>query len=98
FCHRVQALADRVRLVAQLLEAWKLGEALQPEDPLEERRRAVADCPARARLAPGLRDEPALDEPRHGGVRRNSADARNLGSRARAEVGDDREGLEGRLR
>ena len=60
--------------------------------------RPVADRAADPRLAAGLDDEAALDEPGDHGVRRDTAQAGDLGPRARPQVRDDRERLERRLR
>src|SRR5581483_6769964 len=49
-------------------------------------------------VATGLGDQSALDEVRDGGVGRDAADAGDVRPRAGAEVGDDRERLERRLR
>src|SRR5436309_2241995 len=84
---------DLLDVAAEVVEAWQLGEALQPEDALEERCRAVANGAAGAGLAPGLRDQPPLDQPRDRGVDRHPADARDLRPRARPEVRDDRQRL-----
>src|SRR5581483_4933164 len=64
---------------------------------LEERRRPIADG-AELVLTAVLDDEPALDEAGDDAVDVDAADARDLGPRARAEVGDDCERLERRLR
>src|SRR5439155_25388168 len=61
------------------------GEAVEPEDALEERRRAIADR-AGALVAAGLGDQAALDEARDGRVGGDAADPCDLGSRDRAEV------------
>ncbi len=70
---------------------------VEPEHPLEERRRSIAHRSAVA-VAAGLCDEPTVDEARNGGVRRDAADAGDLGPADRAEIGDDRECLQRRLR
>ena len=85
-------------LGADVVEARQLRQALEPEDALEERRRAVADRAAAVVVAAGLGDQAALDEVRDGGVGGDAADARDVGPRARPEVRDDRERLERRLR
>ena len=55
---REQPLADRVLLAAEIVEPRQLGERVEREDPLEERRHAIADGAARAALATRLGDEP----------------------------------------
>jgi hypothetical protein len=94
FRDRVEPRADLFRVAAELLEPWQLGQAAEPEDPLEERRRAIADGPTRAGLSAGLAEEAALDQARDGRVRGDAPDARDVRPRARAEVGDDRQRLE----
>ena len=71
---------------------------LEPEDALEERRRAVADGAARGGLAAGLCEKAPLDQAGDGGVGGDAADTRDLGPRARAEVRHDRQRLERGLR
>src|SRR5439155_19986941 len=95
---RLEPPAELFLVAAELLEPRQGGETLQPEDPLEERGHPVADGPATARLTPRLGDQPALDEAGDDRVDRDSAPARDLRPRARAEVCDDRERLERRLR
>ena len=77
--------------------ARQRGERLEAEDALEERRRAIADR-AELVLAPALGDQAALGEAGDDAVDVDAADARDLGPRHRAEVGDDRERLERGLR
>ena len=93
----VEPLAQLLGGLAELRQARQRGEALEPEDALEERRRAVANRPARPVVAPGLGDQAAVEQPGNGRVRGDTADPRDLRPAARAEVGDDREGLEGGL-
>ena len=69
-----------------------------PKTRSNSERHPVAHGAAGPALAPGLGDQAALDERRDGRVGGNAADARDLGPRHRAEVGDDRDGLEGGLR
>ena len=59
---RLQACADLVRALAEVVQARERRERVEAEDALEERRRPVPDRAADAVLAPGLRDQPALDE------------------------------------
>src|SRR5947208_3843858 len=94
---RLETLPDRRGVLADIVEARELGEALEAEDALEQRRRAVADR-APAGLAARFRHEPTLDEVRDRGIGRDAADPRDVGTRARPEVRDDRERLERRLR
>ena len=93
----MQALADRVGRLADVVEPRQRREALEPEDAFEERRRAVADR-ARRLVAARLRDQAALEQVRDGRVRGDAADARDVRPRARSEVRDDRERLERGLR
>src|SRR5579863_3028197 len=93
FGDRLEALADRCGVLADIVETRKLGEALEAEDPLEQGRRPVADRAA-TRLTAGFGDQSALNEVRHAGVGRDAADPRDVGAGARTEVRDDREGLE----
>ena len=77
-------------------------------DWTEQGVKAVKDAPKRAKaarddrrrqpLAPGLGDEPAFREPGDGRVGGDAADPGDLRPAARAEIGDDRERLERRLR
>ena len=67
----------------------------EPEEALEQGRRAI-DGGAEAR-APGLLDQPALGEGLHRRLRGDAADARDLGTRDRLQVGDDRQRLGLRL-
>ena len=90
--------ADLFGVATELLEPRQLGQAAEPEDPLEERRRAIADGAARGRLAAGLCEKAPLDQAGDGGVGGHAADTRDLGPRARAEVRDDRQRLERGLR
>ena len=64
FGDRLEALADLVRALAEVVEPRQRRERLEPEDALEQRRRAVANRAADALLAPGLGDQAALDEAR----------------------------------
>src|SRR5439155_18880628 len=91
-------LADLRDVVAEVVEPRQLGERLEPEHPLEEPGRPVADGAARGVLAPSFGDQPALDQAGHGRVGRDAADAGDLRPRARPEVRDDRERLEPGLR
>src|SRR5580765_6448184 len=93
FGDRLEALADRCGVLADVGEAWQLGEALEPEDALEERCGAIANRAA-AGLPARLCDEAALDEVRNGRVGRDAADPRDVGTGARAKVRNDRERLE----
>src|SRR5436305_9287052 len=74
----VQAPADLVSALADVVEPRQLREALEAEDPLEERRRAVADRAARRVVAPGLSDQAPLEEVGDGRVGRDAADARDV--------------------
>src|SRR5207245_6767049 len=74
---RVQALADLLRVLAEVVQARQLREALEPEHALEQRRRAVADR-ARDVVAARLRDQSALDQVRHRGVGGHAADTRDV--------------------
>src|SRR5437764_8804832 len=56
---RVEPAADLVHVGAEVVEARELREALQPEDPLEERCRAVPDRTAGRLVAAGLGDQAA---------------------------------------
>jgi hypothetical protein len=94
----VEARADLVHVAAQLLEPRELGQAAEPEDALEERRGPVADGAARSGLAAGLCQKAPLDQAGDGGVGGDSADTRDLGPRAWAEVRHDRQRLERGLR
>src|SRR6185295_16043 len=87
-----QALAQFGRVAAEVVESRQRSEALEPEDALEERGRPVAD--GTTCLASRFGDEAALQEARDGRVRSDAADARDVGSRARAEIRHDRERLE----
>jgi len=60
--HGVQPREDLVRAVSEVVEPWKLGERVEPEHALEQRRRPVANG-ASGILAPGFGDQAALDEP-----------------------------------
>src|SRR5438105_8477576 len=95
---RLEALAQ-VGLVAELFEPRQLGQALQPEHALEQRRRPLPNSAAhRHVLPPGFGDEAALGQSGHGRVRRDPADPRDVRSRARAEIRHDRQRLERGLR
>src|SRR3712207_7346071 len=54
---RLEPLADLLRVGADVVEARQLRQAVEPEDALEERSRAIADRAARSRLASGLCDQ-----------------------------------------
>ena len=95
---RVQPLADLRGALAQVVEPRQRGGALEPEDAFEERRRPVADGATRAVVASRLGDQAALEQAGDGRVGGDPADAGDLRPAARAEVGDDRERLQGRLR
>src|SRR5689334_22733350 len=62
--NRVEAVADHLRVVAEVVEPRQLRQALEPEDALEERRRPVANRTTEPFFATRLRDQPALHEPR----------------------------------
>src|SRR5262249_57909037 len=82
---------------AEALHPRQRRERLEPEDALEERRRPVAHRPELA-LTSCLRHEPALHQARDDAVDVDAADTGDLRPRARAEVRDDGERLERRLR
>ena len=67
---RHEPVADLVDVAAEIVQPRQLRERLEPEDPLEERRRAVADRAARAVVASRLGDQPAFDQVRDRRVRR----------------------------
>ena len=94
----LEALADLGRILAEIVEPRQLGESFEAEDPLEQLRRAVTDRAAETRLTTRLDDEPALDEPGDHRVGCDTANAGDIGPRARAQVGDDGERLERCLR
>ena len=87
-CRRRRCAAARgsPQRLAEVVEPRQRGEALEPEDALEERRRPVADRAARRRLASGLGDRARAREAGDGRVGGDAADPRDLGPRARAEV------------
>ena len=89
-----QALADLDCVLAEIVEPRQLRECLEAEDALEQLRGAIANGTAETRLTTRLDDEPALDEPRNDRVGCNAADPGDVGTRARAEIGDDGERLE----
>src|ERR671918_544098 len=74
------------------------GEARKAENPLEERRGAVANSPPGRVLPARLHYETALDEASDCGVGRHAADPGDVGARARAEVRHDGQRFERRLR
>ena len=88
--------AQLLDVAGELVELGELRAVGEPEDALEEGRRLVAHGATLA-VAAGLGDQAALDEARDGRVGGDAADAGDLGARHRAEVGDDRQGLERRL-
>src|SRR4051794_5636443 len=94
-----QPLAQLLLLLGSGIEARQLGQLVEPaqaEELLEQRGGAVEH---RAELrAPGLLDDPALEQRRHRRLRGHAADPRDLRARDRLEVGDDREALGLRLR
>ncbi len=57
----LEPAADRVGVAAEVVEPRELGEALQPENALEQRRDAVANR-ADGLVTARLGDQPALDE------------------------------------
>ena len=59
----MQAAADLVRVRAEVVEARQLREAVEAEDALEERRRAVPGGACRV-VPPGLGDQATVDEVR----------------------------------
>ncbi len=74
----VEPRADLVRVAAELLEPRQLGQAAEPEDALEERRRAIADGAARSGLAARLcREGPARPGRRRRSRRRRRGYARS---------------------
>src|SRR4051794_20053207 len=89
----LKAVADLGRIGADVVETWELGEALEAEHALEERRRAVADGSAGGVVARRLGDEAALQEVRDGRVGGDAADPRDVRPRAGPEVRDDRKRL-----
>jgi len=94
---RLEAPADLLRVRSDVIQARQLSEALEAEDPLEERRDAVADG-ADGVVTTGLSDQPAFDEARDDRVGRNAAQACDLWPRARAEVRDHGQRLQRRRR
>ena len=91
-------VADLVRALAEVVQPRELRERLEAENPLEERRRPVADRAAGPVLAARLGDQPALDEAGDDRVGGDAADPRDLRPADRPEVGDDRQRLERRRR
>src|SRR5579862_3205785 len=89
--------ADLGHVGTEVIEARQSGKRLEPEDALEERRRPVADR-AEVVVAASLGDETALDEPGDDSVDVHATNPRDLGPRARAEIGDRRQRFERRLR
>src|SRR3954454_1452929 len=83
---RVEPLAQLVDVAGEIVQARQLRKALEPEDPLEHRRRAVLDCAARAVVAPCLGDQPALDQAGHSRIGGDTTNARDFRPRARPEV------------
>ena len=75
-----------LRVVAEVVEPRQRGEALEPEDALEELGRPVADGAADARLAPRFRQQASLDQPGHDRLGGDAAHAREIGTGDRAEV------------
>ena len=94
-----EAVAERALLLGRRIERGDVGQLVQAaeaEELLEQVARAVEDG---AELgAAGLLDQPALEQRADRRLRRDAADARDLGPRHRLEVGDDREALRLRLR
>ena len=80
----VQPLADGLGLLADVVQAGKRGQALEPEHALEERLEPVADRSAGAVVPAGLGDQAALEEARDRRVGGDAADAGDLGPAARA--------------
>src|SRR5690242_10609441 len=76
--HGQQPLADGLGLAPEVVEARQLGERVEAEDALEERRHAVANGSAGPALPTGLGDQAALDERYDGRVGRDAAHARDL--------------------
>ena len=66
----VQTGADLVRVAAELLEPRQLGQDSEPEDPLEQRRRAIADG-AEVLLAARFAEQAPLDQAGDDAVRRS---------------------------
>src|SRR5438034_2345666 len=62
----VQPFPDLLGALADVVQPRQLRQALEPEDALEERRRAVANRAAGRVVAPGLGDQPALGQIRDG--------------------------------
>ncbi len=89
--------ADLARVLAEVVEPRQLRERLEPEHALEQLGRPIAHGTSEPGLATGFHDEPALDEPGDDRVRGHATHAGDVGTRARAEVRDDRQGLECRL-
>src|SRR3954453_13240311 len=84
-CDGMQPLAQLVDVAGEIVQTRQLRKALEPEDPLEHRRRAVLDRAAGAVVAPCLGDQSALDQTSNGGIRSDTANPRNLRPRARPE-------------
>src|SRR4051812_19518187 len=89
---RFEPLADLRHVGADVVDARERGERLEAEDPFEERRRAVADR-AELVLASAFGDQTPLHETGDDAVDVDAADARDLGTRDRPQVRDDRERL-----
>src|SRR5438067_2050290 len=94
-----QAIAQLAFLLGTRVERGRVGQRIdstEAEQALEERGRPVED---RAELrAAAVFYQPPLLERRDRGLRVDAADARDLRSRDRLQVGDDREALGLRLR
>src|SRR5687767_6066936 len=86
-----QTVAEPSRVLPDVIEARQRGQALEPEDALEERRRLVANCAAG--LASRLADQPPFEERRDRRVCRHTAYPRDLRTRAGPEIRHDRERL-----
>src|SRR3954453_331948 len=85
----MQPLAQLVDVAGEIVQPRQLRKALEPEDPLEHRGRAVLDRAARTVVAPGPGDQPTLAQTSDGRVGASTANAPGLRPRARPEVGDD---------
>src|SRR5580765_234398 len=73
----VEPFAEISDITREIIQPWQLRKRLEPEDALEHRRRAVLDRAADAVVPARLRDQPALDKSRHGGVGCDAADPRD---------------------
>ena len=98
---------DRVQALAQVLDVGLAGQrqrrqvvepVLEPEDAVEHLGRAVEHGATALVVAPGLLDHAALEQAGDGAVGRDAADARDLGTGDRLQVGDHGERLERRGR